>query len=342
MKRIQHKLKLDKYSRWRKQAELVCLSAEGKERLEWMIQIDKGMTIQDIAREYNIGKSVIYKWKKVFFEYFLQSLETRSRKPYNIREGKEYIEKEKRVIKIRQENIMQGKMKLKQIYKDTYGEEISSYYIQKIIDRHNLYHIRKKEVKTRKKGVKRLKITEYGKRVKEYGEIIHLDTIELRHKDMKRYIMTAIDSHTRIAYAYGYEKHSSENAKDFLKRVVYIMGKERIQNIHTDNGSEFAGEFEEYVKELKYTHWYSRVRVSTDNGKCERFNRTVQDEWLRLVGYKKNLKDFNKSLIEYIYYYNTKRPHTSLNYLSPFSFLSNFSTMYSSYTYPCKKANSML
>lgn len=141
MKRIQHKLKLDKYSRWRKQAELVCLSTEGKERLEWMIQIDKGMTIQDIAREYNIGKSVIYKWKKVFFEYFLQSLETRSRKPHNIREGKEYIEKEKRVIKIRQENIMQGKMKLKQIYKDTYGEEISSYYIQKIIDRHKIYTI---------------------------------------------------------------------------------------------------------------------------------------------------------------------------------------------------------
>lgn len=332
MKRIQHKLKLDKYSRWRKQAELVCLSTEGKNRLEWMIQIDKGIAIQDIAKEYNIGKSVIYKWKKVFFEYFMQSLETRSRKPYNIREGKEYIEKEKRVIKIRQENIMQGKMKIKQLYKDTYGEEISSYYIQKIIDRYNLYHIRKKEVRTRKKGVKRLKITEYGKRVKEYGEIIHLDTIELRHKDMKRYIMTAIDSHTRIAYAYGYEKHSSENAKDFLERVVYIMGKERIQNIHTDNGSEFAGEFEEYVKELKYTHWYSRVRVSTDNGKCERFNRTVQDEWLRLVGYKKNLKDFNKSLIEYIYYYNTKRPHTSLNYLSPFSFLSNLSTMYSSYT----------
>lgn len=70
-------------------------------------------------------------------------------------------------------------------------------------------------MKTRKKGVKRLKITEYGKRVKEYGEIIHSDTIELRHKDMKRYIMTAIDSHTRIAYAYVYEKHSSENAKDF-------------------------------------------------------------------------------------------------------------------------------
>ena len=149
---------------------------------------------------------------------------------------------------------------------------------------------------------------------------------------MKRYIMTAIDSHTRIAYAYGYEKHSAENARDFLSKVVDLIGKENIQNIHTDNGTEFAGEFEEYVKELQYTHWYSRVRVSTDNGKCERLNRTVQDEWLRIVGYNKNLEDFNKSLIEYIYYYNTTRPHTSLNYLSPFSFLSNLSTMYSSYT----------
>ena len=332
MKRIQYKLRLDKYARWRKQAEVVSLSKEGKDRLEWMIQIDKGMTVSDIAKEYNIGKSVIYKWKKIFYEHFMQSLETRSKKPHNIRIGKEYIEKEKRVVALRKENIMQGKIKLKHLYEKIYNEKISSYYIQKIIDRHNLYHIKKKELKTRKNRLKRPKITEYGKRIKGYGEIIHLDTIELRHKDMKRYIMTAIDSHTRIAYAYGYEKHSAENARDFLSKVVDLIGKENIQNIHTDNGTEFAGEFEEYVKELQYTHWYSRVRVSTDNGKCERLNRTVQDEWLRIVGYNKNLEDFNKSLIEYIYYYNTTRPHTSLNYLSPFSFLSNLSTMYSSYT----------
>lgn len=89
MKRIQYKLRLDKYARWRKQAEAVSLSKEGKDRLEWMIQIDKGMTVSDIAKEYNIGKSLIYKWKKIFYEHFMQSLETRSKKPHNIRIGKE-------------------------------------------------------------------------------------------------------------------------------------------------------------------------------------------------------------------------------------------------------------
>jgi len=40
-------------------------------------------------------------------------------------------------------------------------------------------------------------------------------------------------------------------------------------HIHTNNGTEFAGYFEKEINDLGLKHWYSRVRVSKDNSKCD-------------------------------------------------------------------------
>ena len=333
MFRIQQRQLKDKYSRWRKQAKLVSLSPEGTQRLEWMILLDKGESVENVCREYNVKKSVVYKWKSRFQESRIKSLETLSRKPHNTRKCFKNRDLEYRIIQLRKNRMVQGKMKLKRVYEETFHEKVSSYRIQKVINEYDLYPTYQK-VKKKKASKERLRIRDYEGTPSTFGEIVHLDTIEIRMGEMKRYIMTAIDTVTRIGFAYAYEEHSSENARDFLRKVVDIWGESTIQNIHTDNGSEFEKYFKQEVKRLKYTHWYSRVRVSTDNGKCERFNRTVQDEWLHLVGFIKDLTVFNASLLNFIYSYNYSRPHYSLNYSTPFSFLSSFSTMSSSYTNP--------
>lgn len=53
-------------------------------------------------------------------------------------------------------------------------------------------------------------------------------------------------------------------------------------NIHSDNGSEFAGEFEKACFELGIQQIYSRVKTPKDNPALERSNWTVQDEWIAL------------------------------------------------------------
>ena len=55
---------------------------------------------------------------------------------------------------------------------------------------------------------------------------------------MKRYIFTAIDRHSKVAFARMYKSKSSYNAADFLNRLCYLMDG-CIENIQTDNGSEF-------------------------------------------------------------------------------------------------------
>ena len=54
----------------------------------------------------------------------------------------------------------------------------------------------------------------------------------------------------------------------------------RISVIHTDNGSEFDGYFAEIVKKLNISIVYLRPHTPKDNPVNERFNRTIQNEWL--------------------------------------------------------------
>jgi putative transposase len=161
--------------------------------------------------------------------------------------------------------------------------------------------------------------------VNKCGFLIHLDTIKLRIKGKRRYIITAVDSFTRIAFAYAYSSHSSLTAQDFLFKLHHFFA-ENLVHIHTDNGSEFAGEFDNALKKLNLKHWFSRVRTCNDNAKCERFNRTLQDEITLKFCYPKDISQFNAILMQWLFEYLSIRPHQSLDYLTPLHFLSTISS----------------
>ena len=102
--------------------------------------------------------------------------------------------------------------------------------------------------------------------------------------------------------------------------MVYLS-KGDIQIIHSDNGSEFAGEFTKACLQLNIQQVYNRVRTPQDNPALERFNRTLQDEWLALseVGLDET-KEANQDLTEWLIEYNFNRPHQSLDYLTPIEY----------------------
>ncbi len=56
----------------------------------------------------------------------------------------------------------------------------------------------------------------------------------------------------------------------------------KIENIQTDNGSEFKKYFEQGCNKLNLNHYYSRVRTPRDNPDIERFNRTLQEEFIKM------------------------------------------------------------
>jgi transposase InsO family protein len=91
----------------------------------------------------------------------------------------------------------------------------------------------------------------------------------------------------------------------------------------TDNGSEFKKHFSERLRELHLTHFHTYPKTPKMNAHVERFNRTIQDDWIDW--HLPELIDpdvFNRSLMDYLIFYNTERVHHAFqNKLSPIQFM---------------------
>ena len=175
------------------------------------------------------------------------------------------------------------------------------------------------------KPVKRVKKNRKPKDFKPTlpGQLIEMDSIERREFGLKRYVITFVDTYSRFTFAWGYTGHGSDTAKDFLKKIKIIFPF-RIQHIQTDNGSEFAKHFAKEIFKEQITHYHTYPRCPKMNAHCERFNRTIQEEYIDYHANELlNMDKFNTNLMNYLVWYNTQRPHWSLNLKSPIQFITS-------------------
>jgi transposase InsO family protein len=96
--------------------------------------------------------------------------------------------------------------------------------------------------------------------------------------------------------------------------------------ILTDNGGEFAKHFANHVRESKMTHWHTYPRTPKMNAHVERFNRTIQEEF---VDFHEELlladiMAFNDKLFDHLTWYNQDRPHHALQLQSPMQIIANY------------------
>jgi len=91
----------------------------------------------------------------------------------------------------------------------------------------------------------------------------------------------------------------------------------------TDNGSEFKKCFSERLKKLHLTHYHTYPKTPRMNSHVERFNRTIQDDWIDWhLSELLEPDKFNHSLMDYLIFYNTLRVHKAFqNKLSPLQFM---------------------
>jgi transposase InsO family protein len=327
---------LPRYTRWRATGKAIGLSKEAKQRLERIIfYYEKaGRNGALVCRHFGLHRNTFGKWLKSFNEGDLYTLETRSRKPHCVRQRVANRAKDDRVIELRNAHLLWSKMKIKTLYETTYQEPISSWYIQRVIELYHLYPRRKRSQKHTKISYEKKRITELAMKRPATGFLIHLDSIVLHLFGVKRYILTAIDHHSRLAYAWMYKSHASAPAADFLQRLWYLLNRQ-ITNIHTDNGSEFMKYFHEAAIQLSLARYWSRPKTPKDNANLERFNRTLKEEFLRQGNFHPDPAVFNPKLTEWLVEYNSVRPHQALGYQTPLAFAEStlgLHTMWSSRT----------
>jgi len=91
--------------------------------------------------------------------------------------------------------------------------------------------------------------------------------------------------------------------------------------IISDNGSQFiSGDFRKSLREVGLDRVRTSVNYPQSNGKLERFHRTLKDECLSRQSLIEPV-DARRQVAAYIEYYNFKRLHSSLNYLTPEAYL---------------------
>ena len=156
------------------------------------------------------------------------------------------------------------------------------------------------------------------------GGLVKADTIVRFVNGIRRYIVTAIDRESKFAFAYAYSSHSSKPAADFMEQFKQVAPIS-LTHVQTDNGSEFAHHFEAYCEDEGIVHFHSYPRTPKMQSEIERFNRTLSDAFIKqnrdLLAY--DIDGFNVKLMDWLIWYDTRRPHWSLGLTSPLRYICN-------------------
>lgn len=276
---------------------------------------------------FKIGKSTLYDWKKSWedSEKRLISLVPKSTRPRKTRKMITDWRLEALIRTLREEYGALSKYKIKP-FLDEYAKELGrdSYSLSKIgkiLKRRNYFFQTKVKVKRKRKPLTpRLRS---APKEKDPG-YIEMDSITLYVLNRKYYFITAIDIVTKYAWCKLAKGLSSKQAKLALEefRNQYFPP---LRVIQTDNGSEFLGEFHRYTEEEQIRHEFIYPRSPKINGVVERFNQTIQAEFIkRRDALYYDLEIFNQKLAKYLTWYNTKRPHYSLKFETPANYLKKF------------------
>lgn len=288
--------------------------------------------LEATKKAFKVSKSTLYRWRKALKDNQgkLPSLIPRSTRPKKVRR----MMTDPRIVSfikhLRESHPRLGKEKVKPLL-DEYCQKIgispiSESTIGKVIKRNNLFYQKSGRVYhnpnsqwVQRKRKKRLRVR-YSPKHQELGHL-QADSITLFVDGLKRYIFSAIDCKLKFSFSLVYKSLTSRNGKDFFSKLEKIYPF-KIKSLQTDNGLEFLGELDDYLRQKNILHFFSYPRCPRINGIVERYQRSLQEEFINhhldLI-YSTRL--FNQKMVEYLIWYNTKRAHKSLGLKSPMDYL---------------------
>jgi transposase InsO family protein len=135
------------------------------------------------------------------------------------------------------------------------------------------------------------------------------------------YQQTFIDTYSRVAFVKLYDRKNALVAADLLNDQVlpFFESEEiRLLRILTDRGSEYCGsrehhEYQLYLAIEDVDHTKTKVKSPQTNGICERFHKTILNEFYQIAFRKKlyqTLDELQADVNEWMRHYNEERPHS--------------------------------
>jgi transposase InsO family protein len=162
------------------------------------------------------------------------------------------------------------------------------------------------------------------------GELLHVDVKKLgaiRDGAGRRvgydFVHCAIDDHTRLAYAEIHRDESAVTCAGFLRAAAAwfaSVGINRIERVMTDNALAYrrSRAWRQALLDLGAEPRFTRSYRPQTNGKAERFNRTLAEEWAYIRPFH-NSAERAAALPDWLHTYNHHRSHTALGGQPPIS-----------------------
>jgi len=279
---------------------------------------------------FPVKRSTIFLWQKTLKESGgrLSSLIPQSSRPKTVRKMQTHPLVLAEICRLRKKHYRLGKKKLYPLVK-RYCQEVGINYpaistLGKIIERNHLFFDKPTygyHDPNRKRHQFRKKTRVIYAPKPNQGGYVEMDTIETMVGKLRRYTITAIDVRLKVAYAQTFKSPTATNALIVLKTFMSMLPV-AIHTVQNDNGSEFMSVFDVYCLTNHIKHVWTYPKHPKVNGVVERFNRSIQEEWLDI--YQEELVELNQAnqrIAEYLYFYHNDRIHEGLGDKTPASIL---------------------
>lgn len=293
------------------------LTPEGRFRLCCLIE--DGWTIASSAECMRISRQTAHKWWRRYQQGGRIALEDRTSRPRRC-PTKTSAKVERRVVQLRRRHQVSAARLAERA-----GLPAST--LHAVWARHGVSRLSDLERRTGR-IVRRIETT-------HPGELIHLDVKKqaripkgggwrvhgrsrTHHGGRDRmgyaFIHSAIDAYSRLAYS---EVHDDEKATTNLAfwrraKVFFESYGITIERILTDNGNCYrAKEFATELSKAAIAHTFIRPYHPQTNGKAERYNRTLLNEWAYARPYRSETAR-TRALDKWLHMYNHHRHHTAV------------------------------
>lgn len=272
-------------------------------RFRWYRQVEKnGMTVEEVCEIFGISRKTYYKWCR--HDHGLGSNQYKNRAVHPQTKIKGRV---RTLLVEAKQKYNYGPEKMRLYLERETGVEVSAVAIYKFMKKKRLIR------KPQKKQVWYQPMKEPYKATKP-GENVQLDVKYVPAVGgFWDYQFRFIDTVTNIQFATTLplrDARSTIRAFDAAERSLPFP----ITGVQTDNGGEFRGVFHEYLLRRGVAHRYIPKRSAPWNGKVERANRSVDDEYYLNFGRPwKRVQDYTR-------WYNHERPHLGrgMNGLTPY------------------------
>ena len=236
--------------------------------------INKRKTVIGVASDLNVSRQTVHKWLSRYKRFGIEGLIERKRTGCKKAHNKTSEEVEQLVINVSRQYFADGVETLHDRLEYEYNLTLNPSTIYRILKRNNVRYT-DSYTRTKKRWKKKL----YAHQTP--GLELQMDTKYPYGYKQGKVIYTIIDDATRWVFVWSYDTANANNTCDFIEKVLK-RAPFHIQKIRTDQGTEFVNhKTTSFLTQHNITHRKNTPYCPEENGKIERFHRTLNDKALR-------------------------------------------------------------